>query len=749
MHAALSQQEVLGDALADGAFLRWVLPSKSEELQYRLTSDDPDEADAIILPRLLPLEASDAAIAEQLSHLPLKIDGTTLHFADQTYDDPRQTLTVRLPNTSPSTWVVLGQDVERVAQATDSVLIQASGVRWWRQAPKVDYRVREHDFAERSGDWQRSPDGTITVDADGRDDLLARNRHYASLSRHAEGSVRLWTSQHRDPKQAVSLARQLDAASQRYAKALGLDASTLDVVVEPNFEVQGRHLGELGAAVLAEGLLPSDMLPSEASPLDGLPSSDDVQSLHIVLHSDDTPFYRHGIARLLLRRAGYRLPHWLEYGAALWLSDDWYDRSFRDWLPDLLAAEVVPGTDAFLAETPQEDSSAVLWPPLAAAVIDHLPGDSLQAKLDLLRAPSDRAKRLEIAGQALLAADAQGEARSKPERPQTELEGFRQGVSFAMANGLDIGYHAPGVDDALGKVRDLGADSVSVMPFAYQWYPDQPQLRYLNQHPSSETDIGTLHAARRAHALDFRVLWKPHIWISFDSWPGDIVMSSEADWNTWFQDYRRYILHHAVLAQWSGSELFSIGVELGQTVHRETQWRRLIEDVRRVYRGHVTYAGNWWADYDQVPFWDALDVIGVDAYFPLSNDPEASPQTLREGARQAADNLRRFADSHARPMLFTETGFAARRGAWVQPHEEGGELSEEDQRQAYEAWLDVLGKPSWLRGIYVWKAFSHARAEGGDRPDFRFLGRPAEAEVQRYFESPSRQSPLGQPTAQP
>jgi hypothetical protein len=38
-----------------------------------------------------------------------------------------------------------------------------------------------------------------------------------------------------------------------------------------------------------------------------------------------------------------------------------------------------------------------------------------------------------------------------------------------------------------------------------------------------------------------------------------------------------------------------------------------------------------------------------------------------------------------------------------------------------------------LRGIYVWKAFSAESSWRGDHPDFRFLGRPAEAEIGAYF----------------
>jgi hypothetical protein len=84
-------------------------------------------------------------------------------------------------------------------------------------------------------------------------------------------------------------------------------------------------------------------------------------------------------------------------------------------------------------------------------------------------------------------------------------------------------------------------------------------------------------------------------------------------------------------------------------------------------------------------------------------------------------------------VLLTEVGFAAREGAWVEPHQEGGNVSEAHQAMAYEALLDALGHPSWLAGVYFWKVFSHSDGEGHGRPDFRFLGRQAEQVVHGYF----------------
>ena len=45
---------------------------------------------------------------------------------------------------------------------------------------------------------------------------------------------------------------------------------------------------------------------------------------------------------------------------------------------------------------------------------------------------------------------------------------------------------------------------------------------------------------------------------------------------------------------------------------------------------------------------------------------------------------------------------------------------------------NAAGQPAWLAGGFVWKAFSGG-PERRDRADFRFLGRPAEQEVRRWF----------------
>lgn len=122
---------------------------------------------------------------------------------------------------------------------------------------------------------------------------------------------------------------------------------------------------------------------------------------------------------------------------------------------------------------------------------------------------------------------------------------------------------------------------------------------------------------------------KPHIWIrgrSDGKWRREIDISTEAEWDGRWASYRRMILRYAQLAQRSGVEALCIGTELRSTVlKRPGEWRRLIADVRKDYGGELTYSANWNREFEEVPFWEALDYIGIQAYFRLAESTDRYP----------------------------------------------------------------------------------------------------------------------------
>jgi hypothetical protein len=709
----------LAAALREGGFFRWGVP-RIQGLKVDVGPEASGDAE-VWLDRL----PASPAVAARVQGLPVDLGGGALVLGGTRYADAGQALALRLPQAERPTWIVIGPLGDGLVDLADEVLFRLAASltglgRGRRRAPvEVDYLLRETPWMERSGRWVKTAAGGWAIDPKAeRDDLAEWERAFAGTAEiRSERVVLRVAAGDKGRPELARLAADLDRAVAGMAPRVPVTpTSPITVVVEPDHVAQGRHTGEIGEAV-----------PGRRA------------DLHLVYDAADLPAYRYALAGVLLARAGLpkELPIALKRGAALWLSRDWYGKPYPDWLPLLAAARVLPDAEEILAREEPPDASVPLGTPAAAAVVDRLPGKTLVEKLSRMPTVEQVGAILDsLRGGA--ASDGGAAA-----RPALGGDPFLKGISLAMYNSLEGGYHAPGVGQQLDALKRLGANAVSLMPFAFQPGPDRPELRYLNRGPGSETDIGLIHAARLARARGFHVLWKPHVWVSGASWPGEIEMKSEGDWQAWWRSYRRYVLHHAVLARWAGADLFCVGVELSKTIGREADWRDLIAAVRLIFPGKVTYAANWYGDLETVRFWDRLDFIGVDAYFPLAPSPQAGRADLEKGAEQTAQRLEAASRRFGRPVLLTEVGFAARRGAWVAPHTEGGEYSEDDQAAAYQALFKALDRRPWLAGTFVWKAFSAPGSDSGQEADFRFLGRKAEGVVRGYYGGPARASMPG------
>ena len=219
---------------------------------------------------------------------------------------------------------------------------------------------------------------------------------------------------------------------------------------------------------------------------------------------------------------------------------------------------------------------------------------------------------------------------------------------------------------------------------------------------------------------------KPHIWLRPPAWPGSIDHRTDAAWAAWFAGYRAFILHYAALAQREGMDAFCIGNELQHASLREREWRELIGAVRAAYSGPITY-GATAEEVTGVPFWDAVDFIGVSAYFVLTPDKTPAPAALSAAWRPVSDRLRALSARHGKRVVFTEIGYrSADFAAWRH-----WEITDEApvnlraQQNAYASFFDAVWGEEWMGGAYFWKWFSHPGHSGPDSNDFEFEGKPA------------------------
>ena len=265
---------------------------------------------------------------------------------------------------------------------------------------------------------------------------------------------------------------------------------------------------------------------------------------------------------------------------------------------------------------------------------------------------------------------------------------------------------------------DKHVNWISQTPFGWQREHNSPQIgNQIGREDGwwGESDKGLRETTRLAKVYGIKTILKPHIWLrdSQGKWRGEIQMGSEEDWQMWFSNYEQFILHYARLAEEEQIEMLCIGTELHRTcVEREADWRNLIAKIRAVYSGQLTYAANFADEYEEVAFWDKLDYIGVQGYFPVAKTENPEVEEIMNGWKSHLGNLRKFSEQYQKPVLFTEIGYKSTRESGIEPwqwpqrmdeEERKAIFSEETQANLYEGMFEVLANEPFIAGFHFWK----------------------------------------------
>jgi len=265
-------------------------------------------------------------------------------------------------------------------------------------------------------------------------------------------------------------------------------------------------------------------------------------------------------------------------------------------------------------------------------------------------------------------------------------------------------WDTPAMEHTLDELGGLGVNAVAIHPYARLKSDGTVSYR------SGPVTPATLMPLGWAHDRGMTTLLKPHLayWGSGFAWRGDITFERADAWDRFFSGYREFIVAQARLADQAGAAWFAVGTELAGTLKHEVWWRGVIDEVRSVYSGKLTYAANW-DETDRVPFWDALDAVGVQAYYPVADGLSPSDAALRAGWKSIHRRVRALAERHRKPVLFTELGYATSEATAERPWEdaqEGDAARAADLKlRATRIALDEISTHHDLIGVFLWKWF--------------------------------------------
>ena len=289
--------------------------------------------------------------------------------------------------------------------------------------------------------------------------------------------------------------------------------------------------------------------------------------------------------------------------------------------------------------------------------------------------------------------------------------------------------------------KKCGINWISQTPFGWQQQKDSPVIQFEKGTDHNmwwgESTKGITTTTELALQVGIKSMLKPHLWVH-ESWPGEIKMKTEEDWKMWFNQYTDFMLHYAALAEKLKIEILCIGTELHQTITHETEWRMLITKVRTTYHGKLIYAANFNEEYEQVKFWDALDYIGIQAYFPLTKKENVSVKDLAEGWSDHLSDIEKTQRKFNKPVIFTEIGYKSTTDAAIEPWKWPEEAdiqkaSDQTQSNCYEAFFLAAWNKEWLEGVYFWKWYPQGGHGRFDEADFTPQGKEAEKVMAEWF----------------
>ena len=165
-----------------------------------------------------------------------------------------------------------------------------------------------------------------------------------------------------------------------------------------------------------------------------------------------------------------------------------------------------------------------------------------------------------------------------------------------------------------------------------------------------------------------------------------------------------------------------IGCELVQTERREQEWRELVQKIRQVYHGLLTYNTDKYQE-EMVKWWDALDVISSSGYYPADR------------WRENLDRIEAVVKKFNKPFFFAECGCPCRSGSASIPNDwtYEGALDLKEQEAYYHKMFEECSQREWIEGFVCWDWVSNMMEYPVINDGYSVFGKPACNVIQHYY----------------
>lgn len=303
--------------------------------------------------------------------------------------------------------------------------------------------------------------------------------------------------------------------------------------------------------------------------------------------------------------------------------------------------------------------------------------------------------------------------------------------------GVDFTAPTGNIDSsAFASVKKNHANWVAFMPYAYLG-KNTASLKWNDiwQYKGEKRD-GIIQCTQIAQKQGLKIMLKPHLWIMNGKYTGDLAFETEKEWIDFETSYQKYLLENALLADSLKIEMLCVGTELENMIRlRPDFWQKLVSEIQQIYHGKLTYASNW-DHYQAVPFWDKMDFIGIDAYFPLCSRKNPTLESLKKGWEKHLSEMESYSKAQGKPILFTEYGYRNMDFAAHEPWDSYKQHPHNEPAQCvcYQSFFENTWHQPWFAGGFVWKWYDESNPEKHENAtDYSPQGKLAEKELEKGY----------------
>jgi len=314
-----------------------------------------------------------------------------------------------------------------------------------------------------------------------------------------------------------------------------------------------------------------------------------------------------------------------------------------------------------------------------------------------------------------------------------EIPVYQKGMSFSAWS--SDAFSSSESDESLSLLTETNTEWIAL---CFSWVQSNTTSHDIHlDSNSSPTTESVKHAITTAHSLGLKVMLKPMVEAlereeirSYPVWRGEIQPSDE-----WFESYSNFINFFAKFAEQNDVELFCVGCEYKATTGEKEQWEKVIQGVRERYSGPITYAADW-TNYQGIEWWDSVDYVGIDAYFPLTlfnGDPTF--EELKTTWANHADEIETWLSTVNKPVIFTEIGYRSGNGTSMAPSNYWTDMTVDlqEQRDCYETAFQTLWNRSWFYGFYWWTWIHDPEKGGPNDSSHTPQNKPAQDVVTQWY----------------